>query len=217
MALRINLYHEVLRAKRQQQYDPLKLSLLGLIIVAVGMAGYYFVQLKRMSDARSAFNTQNGEFKRLDPQSKVAAKKEVELNKQLDLSDKLTKRMEKRIYWAPVFESILSAVPANVQLTKLTCDTGRDKSGTCQMNIEGIAADQEPRAVAEDLRKAIAERVAVKYPNATAAFRNLDESSESIVVKGQRVAAVVFTINVTFKPETAPAVAAPPPKRLAQK
>jgi Tfp pilus assembly protein PilN len=217
MALRINLYHEVLRAKRQQQYDPLKLSLLGLIIVAVGMATYYFFQLKRMSDARSAYNTQNAEFKRLDPQAKTAAKKEVELNKQLDLSDKLTKRMEKRIYWAPVFESVLAAVPANVQLTKLTCDTGRDKSGTCQMNIEGIAADQEPRAVAEDLRKAIAERVAVKYPNATAAFRNLDESSESITVKGQRVAAVVFTINVTFKPETAPAPTAPPPKRIAQK
>ena len=33
MVLRINLYHEVLRAKRQQQYDPLKLSLLALIIV----------------------------------------------------------------------------------------------------------------------------------------------------------------------------------------
>ena len=217
MALRINLYHEVLRAKRQQQYDPLKLSLLGLIIVAVVMAGYYFVQLKRMSDARSVYNTQNAEFKRLDPQAKVAAKNEVDLNKQIDLSDKLTKRMEKRIYWAPVFESVLAAVPANVQLTKLTCDTGRDKSGTCQMNIEGIAADSEPRAVAEDLRKAIADRVGAKYPNATAAFRNLDESSESLVVKGQRVAAVVFTINVTFKPEAAPAAPAPPPKRIAQK
>jgi Tfp pilus assembly protein PilN len=217
MALRINLYHEVLRAKRQQQYDPLKLSLLGLIIVAVGMAGYYFVQLKRMSDVRTVFNTKRAEFARLEPQAKAAAKNEVELNKQIDLSDKLTKRMEKRIYWAPVFESVLAAVPENVQLTKLTCDTGREKSGTCQMNIEGIAADQEPRAVAEELRKAIAERVGMKYPNATAAFRNLDESSESVTVKGRRVAAVVFTINLTFKPEAAPAVAAPPPKRLAQK
>jgi Tfp pilus assembly protein PilN len=218
MALRINLYHEVLRAKRQQQYDPLKLSVLGLAVVAVGMAVFYGVQLKRTSDARAAYNTRSAEFKRLDPLSKEAAKKEVELNKQLDLSEKLTRRMEKRTYWAPVFESVLAAVPANVQLTKLACDTGRDKSGTCQMNIEGIAADQEPRAVAEDLRKAIGERVAVKYPNATAAFKNLDESSESVTVKGKRVAAVVFTINLTFKPEVTPPVAAPPPKpkRIAQ-
>ena len=58
MALRINLYHEVLRAKRQQQYDPLKLSMLGLIVVAIGMAGYYFLQLKRSSDAHSALQAQ---------------------------------------------------------------------------------------------------------------------------------------------------------------
>ncbi len=216
MALRINLYHEVLRAKRQEQYDPLKLSLLGLIVVAVGMAGYYFLQLKRTSDARSAFNTQNAEFERLDPQAKAAEKKEAELNKEIDLGDKLAKRMERRIYWAPLFESVLGAVPPNVQLTKLTCDTGREKSGNCQMNIEGIAADQEPRAVAEDLRRAVAERVGTRYPNATATFRNLDDSSESLTVNGKRVAAVVFTINVTFKPEAEPVAAPVPQKRLAK-
>ena len=177
MALRINLYHEVLRAKRQQQYDPLKLSLLGLGVVAIGMAGFYFVQLKRTSDVRSAFTAQKAEYDRLSPLEKEAAKKEAELNKQISLAEKLTKRMEKRIYWAPLFETLMGAVPANVQLTKLTCDTGREKGGTSQMNVEGIAADQEPRAVAEDLRKAIAERMVAKYPNATATFRNLDDSA----------------------------------------
>ena len=216
MALRINLYHEVLRAKRQQQYDPLKLSMLGLIVVVVGMAGYYFVQLKRTSDVRSAFSAQKAEFDKLSPQQKEAEKKETELNKQIDLAEKLTKRMEKRIYWAPLFESIQSAVPANVQITKLTCDTGREKGGMSQMTIEGIAADQEPRAVAEDLRKAIADRMVAKYPNATATFRNLDDSTEHLQVGGKRVAAVVFTINVTFKTETEPAAPVAAPKRIAK-
>lgn len=216
MALRINLYHEVLRAKRQQQYDPLKLSLLGLIVVVVGMAGFYVLQLKRTSDVRSAFNVQKAEFDLLSPQQKEAEKKEAELNKQIDLADKLTRRMEKRIYWAPLFESVMAAVPANVQLTKLSCDTGRAKAGAGQMNIEGIAADQEPRAVAEDLRKAIAERMVAKYPNATATFRNLDDSTEHMLVNGKRVAAVVFTINVTFKTETEPAAPVAPPKRIAK-
>lgn len=216
MALRINLFHEVLRAKRQEQYDPLKLSLLGLIVVAVCMAGYYFIQLKRTSDVRSAFNVQKAEFDRLSPQQKVAEKREGELNKQIEVAEKLTKRMEKRIYWAPLFESILAVVPGNVQITKLTCDTGREKGGTSQMNIEGFAAGQEPRAVAEDLRKAIAERMVAKYPNATATFRNLDDSTERLQVGGQRVASVVFTINVTFKTEMEPAAPVAAPKRIAK-
>ena len=217
MALRINLYHEVLRAKRQRQYDPLKLSLLALIVVAVGMATYYFIQMKRTSDSRTAFNAQKAEFDRLSPQQKEAEKKEVELNKQIELAEKLTKRIEKRIYWAPLFESILAVVPTNVQLTKLACDTGREKSGVSQMNIEGIAADMEPRAVAEDFRKAVADRVAAKYANATAAFRNLDESTEHLLVNGKRVGTVVFTIAVTFRAETEPPPpAAAPPKRIAR-
>ena len=216
MALRINLYHEVLRAKRQEQYDPLKLSMLGLIVVAIGMAGYYFLQMKRTSDARTAFQAQKAQFDKLSPQQAAAAKKETELNKEIDLAEKLTKRIERRIYWAPLFESILATVPANVQLTRLACDTGRDKGGTSQMSIDGIAADEEPRAVAENLRKAIVERLAAKYPNAAATFRSLDDSPEHPVVAGKRVAAVVFTISVTFKaePETAAPVA--PTKRIAK-
>src|SRR5256885_11762278 len=121
MALRINLYHEVLRAKRQQQFDPLKLSLLGLSVVAVGMAAFYVIQLKRTSDVRSALNVQKAEFDRLSPQAKAAEQKEAELTRQIDLAEKLTKRMEQRVYWAPLFESIMAAVPANVQVIKLTC------------------------------------------------------------------------------------------------
>ncbi len=216
MALRINLYHEVLRAKRQEQYDPLKLSIMGLIIVAVGMAAWYFVQLKRTSDVKSALSAQTAEFNKLSPQQKAAEKKETDLNKQIDLAEKLTKRMEKRIYWAPLFGLILSTIPENAQLTKLTCDTGREKGGISQMNIEGIAADLEPRALAEEIRKTIAERIASKYPNATASFRNLDDSAEHLLVKGRRLSAVIFNINVTFRTEAEPVPTPAVPKRAAK-
>ena len=217
MALRINLYHEVLRAKRQEQYDPLKLSLLALIIAVAGMAAYYFLQLKRTSDAKAVFLAQKSEFDKLTPQKAEAEKKELELNKEIELAEKLTKRMEKRIYWAPLFETILTVVPENVQLTKLNCDGGRDKNGTSQINIEGIAADQEPRAVAEDLRKAIAARIGEKYPSASATFRNLDEGTEHLVVNGKRASTVVFTIAVTFRIEAEPPPPAPAPTRRAPK
>lgn len=213
MALRINLYHEVLRAKRQKQYDPLKLSMLGLGVVAVAMAGFYVVQLKRTSDIRSAFNAQKAEFEQLSPKAKAAEKKEAELNRQIDLAEKFSRRMERRIYWAPLFEHVMATVPPNVQLTRIACDSGREKSGASQMNIEGIAADPEPRNLAESLRKAVAEKVAAKYPNATATFRNLDDSAEHPVVNGRRMPAVVFTINVTFKTEVDPPAPAAPARR----
>jgi Tfp pilus assembly protein PilN len=217
MALRINLYHEVLRAKRQRQYDPFKLSLLALIVVAVGMASYYFLQMKRTSDARALYAAQKAEFEKLTPQQKEAETKEAELNKQIELAEKFSRRMEKRVYWAPLFENILAVVPANVQLTKLSCDAGREKSGLSQISIEGMAADQEPRAVAEDLRKAIVSRVVAKYPSATATFRNLDESADHPLVGGKRVSAVVFTIAVTFRTEAEPPPApVAPPKRIAR-
>lgn len=216
MALRINLYHEVLRAKRQEQYDPLKLSLLGLIIVALIMASYYGVQLKRTSDVRAVYAAQKAEFDKLDPQAKEAEKKEAEMNKQIDLADKLTKRMEKRIYWAPLFETVMATVPPNVQLSRLGCESGRDKGGVSSMSIEGLAADVEPRAVAESMRKAIVAKVAAKYPGAAATFKNLDDSTDHPVVNGRRVSAVVFTINVTFKAEPDPAPTPAPTKRIAK-
>jgi hypothetical protein len=214
MALHINLYHEVIRAKRQEQYDPLKLSFLGLLIVAVGLVGYYFFQLKQASDARGAFNARKAEFDRVSPMDKAAADREAELTKQLELAERITNRMEKRFHWAPVLETVMASVPPNVQLTKLAGDTGRDRAGVCQINLEGIAAGEEPRAVAEELRKTVVERFAAKYPAASGVFRNLDDSTERIRVDGKPMPAVVFTISITFKPEIAEP--APAPKRIAK-
>lgn len=213
MALHVNLYHEVIRAKRQRQYDPLKISILALLMVGVLMAGYYGLQLKRTSDARAAFNAQKVEFDRLSPQAKSAADREAELTKKIELAERITNRMEKRFHWAPLLESILAAVPANVQLTKLTGDSGRDKGGICQVNIEGIAAGTEPRAVAEDTRKSVADRLGARYPSAAAAFRSLDDSTERVKIDGKPMASVIFAISVTFKVEAEPA---PIPKRIAQ-
>jgi Tfp pilus assembly protein PilN len=217
MALRINLYHEVLRAKRQKQFDPLKIAMLALIVVAVGMAGNYFVQMNATSKAKAVLSGQKAEFERLTPQQVAAAKKEIELNKQIDLAEKFTKRIEKRIYWAPMFENIMAVVPPNVQITKLNCDTGREKANLSQMTIEGIAADMEPRTVAEDLRKAIAARLLAKFPNAAATFRNLDDMTEHPMVDGKRVNAVVFTIAVSFRTELEPAPVEAPAKRISKK
>ena len=214
MAIRLNLYHEVLRAKRQQKYDPLKLSMIGLAGIVALMAVYYFFQMSRTSSAHQAYVAQKAEFDRLSPLVTVAQQREAELARQIDLAKRIADRMEKRSYWAPVFETIAAAVPPNVQITKLSGDLGRDAAQQYQVGIQGIAAGTEPRAAAEELRKSIADRISARYTSVAATFRNLDDGTEPAKLDGKILPTVVFTIHVTFK---AGAEAIPAQKPLAQR
>ena len=162
MAIRLNLYHEVLRAKRQEKYDPLKLSIMGLAVIVAVMAAYYFFQMSRTSSAQNAYAAQKAEFDRLTPQAKAAQEREAQLTKQIDLAKRVADRMEKRFYWAPVFETVVAAVPPNVQITKLSGDLGRDGLRQYQITLEGLAAGAEPRAAAEEMRRSIGDRFSAK-------------------------------------------------------
>ena len=214
MAIRLNLYHEVLRAKRQEKYDPLKLSIMGLVVIVVCMAAYYIFQMTRTNSAQNAYAAQKAEFDRLSPQARAAHERETQLAKQIDLAKRITDRMEKRFYWAPIFETVAVAVPPNVQITKLTGDAGREGSHQCQITMEGIAAGREPRAVAEEMRRSIGDRIAASYSSVAATFRNLDDGSETARIDGKVLPTVMFTIHVTFKPGAEPI---PAQKPLAQR
>lgn len=215
MSLQIDLYHEVLLAKKHEQYDPLKISLLGLIVVAIGLASYYFVELAKKHSAVSAYEAKQKEFERLAPLAKEAKAREDELSKEIGLAERLSKRIEGRFYWGPVFELVASTVPKNVQITKLGADVTQDAPRTCHMLLDGLAAGVEPRAVAEELRTAIAEKLGQKYKNATAVFKSLDESNEKALLDGRQVQTAVFSINISFvfAQEEAPA---PAPRRRAK-
>lgn len=198
MPLQINLYHEVLLAKKHQQYDPLKISLLGLIVVAIGLAGYYFVELAKKRSAVAAYETKQKEFERLAPLAKDAKAREDDLSKQIGLAERLSKRIEGRFFWAPVFELVAGTVPKNVQITKMAANVSQDTPRTCSIFLDGLSAGVEPRAVAEELRTAIAEKLGQKYKNATATFKSLDESNEKALLDGKQVRTAVFSINISF-------------------
>lgn len=203
MAIRLNLYHQVLRAKRAKQYDPLKLSFLSLLVIALGLAAYYVIQFRRTSVAEAMHAVKKAEIENLNPLAKSAQERQVLLNKQIDLADRLTQRIEKRFYWGPVFESLVAAVPPNVQITKLSGDIkSGEPSRNCHLLLEGLAAGQEPRASAEEMRRAVVERLAARYPTASAMFRNLDDSAEQVRIDGKVLATAIFTIQISFKAES---------------
>lgn len=210
MALRINLYHEVLRNRKQAQYDPLKLSMIGLALVAAGLIAWYFVELQTTKSAESSYRSKQAEYAKLQVQEKQAKAKEEEYTKQIAVVEKLGKRIEERFYWAPLLEELALSVSPTVQTAKVTGDVSGEGLRKVQVAIEGIAAGVEPRGAAEEFRTALAERLGKKYKNVVASFKNLEDSNESATLNGETLKTAAFNISVTFNIGTEPPP--PPPK-----
>ncbi len=199
MPLRLNLYHEVILAKKQEQYDPVKISLLGTILVAACLSGYYFVKLSNRNSAVSAAAAAQMEYDKLSPQAAKEQAREAALISEITLAERLTSRIEGRMYWAPVLEHIAGVVPRNVQIVKLSGEVVRQSSPRWQMVIEGSAAGAEPRRIAEELRTALVERLGASYQNVNAIFKTLEDSNERVTLDGKQFATSVFSIGVSFE------------------
>ena len=218
MPLKINLYHEVLRARHEEQYDPLRLSMMGLVVVVIALAGYYVLALTGRNSVQNELAAKQREYDALQPKLKIANEEEQALNKELNLATELTRRMEERFYWGPVFEHIVNVVPGNVQIVKCSGDVAPDAGRRCQITIEGLAAGEEPRRVAEELRVRLIEQLGTSYKNVTASFRNLEDGTEKVMINGAPTATAHFNIGINFLAKATPEPTPPPRKsrRIAQ-
>lgn len=212
MPLKINLYHEVLRARHEVQYDPLRLSMMGLIAVVVCLAGYYAIALIGKSSDVSAFEDKQREFEQLQPKVKIAKEQEEVLTKEQALGDTLQARMEDRFYWGPVFEQVASLTPLNVQITRCTGDIATELPRRCQIAIEGIAAGPQPRRIAEEFRVRMIERLGATYKNVNASFRSLEDGPERVMGDGTKSETANFTIAINFVTKSTPEPTPPPRK-----
>jgi hypothetical protein len=188
----------------------------GLIAVVVAMAAYYGVALSTTSSVLAKTSSKRAEYDKLVPKEKAAKREEDELTKQLAGADSLSKRIDDRFLWAPVLEQIASSIPLNVQITHMTGEMAADATRKCTMVIEGIAAGETPRKVAEDMRADIEKKLAAKYvpvpvPGGTpdkvaqiATFRSLDDGAEKITFGGKKLDTANFAIIVTFLPKAPP-------------
>ena len=216
MAIRLNLYHEVQSAKKRQQYDPLKLSMMGIGVIILGLAAYYFVEMGKTATAKDTYLGRKAEFDKLTPLVKAAKVREEELSKQTDTASVLRRRIERRFYWGPVLEQVISSVPPSVQLTKCNASVEGEVLRRCTILLDGIAAGSEPRTVAEELRTAFENRLESQFKEVTASFKNLEDGTELVNFNGQKLRTAIFSITISFKSGEEPPPP-PAPRRASEK
>lgn len=199
MALHLNLYHEVQKQAALRRRDPLKLSLYGMGAVALCFAGYYFLQVGKQSSIASENRAAQAEYDALSSKATLAQKRADEISVMLESSKKLSARIDNRLYWAPVLEKLANAVPANIQLTRLAGDASGDGIKRCTLSIDGVAAGSEPRQVAEEFRRTVVERFGEKFNGASATFKSLEDSTETVRVDGKIAPTATFSINIQMQ------------------
>jgi hypothetical protein len=216
MPLHVNLYHEVLRQERDRQRDPLRLGMLGLLVIAIGFVANYFIVLAQAHVVGSQYQTQQAIFAALDPKAQAAKARQAELNDEITASDTMLKAVESRFYWAPVLDQVLKTVPRTVQLTHVGTDASGNTAGSSLLSITGISSGLEPRKEAEALRTALEARLSGQFKSVTSVFKNLDDSDQIVMLDGRRLATANFTIDFQLQAKDPVAAATPAPARRAK-
>jgi len=211
MALRLNLYHEVLKVKALKRRDPLKISIYVLSAIAALCAGWYAYELVQMHTINDEYQGKKSEFNKVEPLAKAAKKKEDELNAQAAASTQLVKHIEGRFYWAPLLAQLAQVVPREVQITRLGADITGDGLRRCSISIDGLSAGADPRKVAEEMRTAIVERLSPHYKNVSSTFKTLEDGTEMVMLDGKQVGTATFAIVVQLY--TGDEKATPPPRK----
>ena len=212
MAIRLNLYYEVQKTKKQRQYDPLKIAMICLGVIILGLAGYYFMQLGEATAVRDAYRAHKAESVKLAPLAIAAKEREIAVSKKVEMAKQLAKKVEDRFYWGPVLEQLISSIPPNVQLTKCNATIATALPRRCDILLEGLAAGDEPRIVAEELRTSLAEQLGKTYKKTVANFKSLDDGSETVSINGKPARTASFVIAVTFNGGEEPPPPPPPPR-----
>jgi Tfp pilus assembly protein PilN len=200
MALHINLLHEVLRQERERQRDPLKLGMFALAAVALLFVAYYFVRVGQVHGVTSRARTLEDEWRKLEPKQQAAVAEETEINNTLKTTESLVQRIENRFHWAPFLQLIVETVPADVQITRLQGkSTGDGPTRKCTIDIEGVSAGDQPRAVAENLRTALFDKFSAQFTGVSGGFRTLEDGSETVQRDGVALPTALFTLHYEFE------------------
>lgn len=216
MALHLNLYHEIHRQAERERRDPFKIAMLLGVIVVIFMSGWYFRRHGAVSALQRQARALQSTWGAVEPELKKSeTSKESALARQ-KAHRTLVEYLRGRFYWGPVLGQIADVTPANVQLVSVSGEL-QEKDGKKNLSLyfKGIAAGDQPRTAAEEFRKALQEKFAAVYGDASALFdaNSLEDAAETVTVNGQTLGTATFRINVKFSV----AAPSPPPAPAAKK
>ncbi len=208
MPLNINLLHEEQLLLQQRKRDPLKLGLLALCGVALLFVAYYGYRVLGSNEIARDLRERQAKWASEAPRANAAAAQEKLLSVSLQQGQAVSRRIEGRFYWAPILASLSQAVTPNIQILEFdgsSAGPSETVSNHVSISVDGIAADLEPRAAAEQFRQALAAQLGKTFKGATATFKNLDETKSSVLIGGRQVPGARFSIDVDLtRPDDAP-------------
>src|SRR5437867_1322934 len=152
MALHLNLLHEEILEQKQRQRDPLKIGMIVLAGFGALLLLYYMFNAYRTLEIRSRLNVVQRNWTKIEPEVTTAQKRVAELEGAIKTARALDDFIGNRFFWAPLLQKVSRCVSPNTQLTSLEGNVLDENKGI-SVSIEGTAAGNEPRSVAEDFRQ----------------------------------------------------------------
>jgi len=199
MALHLNLLHEEILEQKQRQRDPLKIGMIVLAGFGALLLLYYMFNAYRTLEIRSRLNAVQRNWTKIEPEVTTAQKRVAELEGAIKTARALDDFIGNRFFWAPLLQKVSRCVSPNTQLTSLEGNVLDENKGI-SVSIEGTAAGNEPRSVAEDFRQELLKQLGRGYTNVRAEFKTLEELDTVVNVSGANMPVAHYVLAINFTP-----------------
>jgi hypothetical protein len=199
MALHLNLLHEEILEQKQRQRDPLKIGMIVLAGFGALLLLYYMFNAYRTLEIRSRLNAVQRNWTKIEPEVTTAQKRVAELEGAIKTARALDDFIGNRFFWAPLLQKVSRCVSPNTQLTSLEGNVLDENKGI-SVSIEGTAAGNEPRSVAEDFRQELLKQLGRGYTNVRAEFKTLEELDTVVNVSGANMPVAHYVLAINFNP-----------------
>jgi len=199
MALHLNLLHEEILEQKQRQRDPLKIGMIVLAGFGALLLLYYMFNAYRTLEIRSRLNVVQRNWTKIEPEVTTAQKRVAELEGAIKTARALDDFIGNRFFWAPLLQKVSRCVSPNTQLTSLEGNVLDENKGI-SVSIEGTAAGNEPRSVAEDFRQELLKQLGRGYTNVRAEFKTLEDLDTVVNVSGANMPVAHYVLAINFNP-----------------
>ena len=199
MALHLNLLHEEILEQRQRQRDPLKIGTMLLVALGALMVINYMWKGYQTLEIKGRLNAAKASWAQVEPKVTAAQKRSEEVNGIINTTKVLDGIIDGRFYWAPFLQRLSRCVAPNAQITSIE-GTVVDDGKSVAVLLEGLAADREPRAAAEELRQLLIEQLGKAYGPVKVEFKTLEDLDTIAKLGGTNVPMARFGLSVEVTP-----------------